>query len=140
MLGKLFAFAFLLLSDIMVLRAQTAPPTVISGEIPVPVLETERTKPDTFTAGLTLSSDFDDNALNDNLHKQNNVLTVIAPRIGWTLLRARFNWTLDYQQGLSMSQPETVYNSRSYVLSTAFEFRRKILRRIHYLEKNTQHR
>ena len=123
MLGKLFVFAFLLLSDIIVLRAQTAPPTVIPGEIPAPVLETEKTKPDTFTAGLTLSSDFDDNALNDNLHKQNNVLTVIAPNVGWTLFRTRFNWTLDYQQGLSMSQPETVYNSRSYVLSTALEFR-----------------
>lgn len=112
-----------ILLSAMTLGAQTATPPVESGGMPIVVMETPPLRPTTLNFGATLTSDFDDNALNDNRHARYNSLTVIEPHIRLTSSRSDYDWKLDYRQGFSISQPFTTFNSRSYILDTSFRSR-----------------
>ncbi|PYY19651.1 MAG: hypothetical protein DMG60_03380 [Acidobacteria bacterium] len=121
--GKSVSYALFVLTSVMALCAQTATPTIVAPGLPAEFPEKEKPKPQTFAAGLTLTTDFDDNALNNNRNNQYNTLTVFAPHVGWSLFRARYDWKLEYEQGFSVSRPITAYNSRSRMLGTSLEFK-----------------
>lgn len=110
-----------ILLSAMTLGAQTATPTVESGEMPIVVMETPAPRPTTLNIGATLTSDFDDNAFNDNRHGRYNSLTVIEPHIRLAFSRSHYEWNLDYRQGFSISQPLTTFSSRSHILDTSIQ-------------------
>ena len=105
----------------MTVGAQTATPTVESGGMPIVVIETPAPRPTTLNIGATLTSDFDDNALNDNRQGRYNSLTVIEPHIRLAFSRSHYGWNLDYRQGFSISQPLTTFSSRSHILDTSIQ-------------------
>jgi hypothetical protein len=104
------------------LFAQTGRPTGLPGEMLSPVLETETSKTDLLVTGFRISSDFDDNALDDNRNKQSNIMAVIEPHLGWKLSHSRWEWDLDYHPGFSISQLQA-YNSRSQILDSGLQLR-----------------
>ena len=81
------------------LCAQSMPPSLLPGEIPTPMNEEETHNSDVFTMGLGLSSNVDDNALNDNRNRVFNVLTIVEPHFGWTGSHPRTEWTVNYRHG-----------------------------------------
>lgn len=105
----------------IVLQAQTFTPPVLPGEIPTQVVHTEVTKQDAFVMGLRISSEFDDNAWNDNRNKQSNLLTVLEPHVGWTLFGSQMKWMVDYHPGFSIGRPLSIYDSRSQLLDTSLQ-------------------
>ena len=117
-----------LLSNI-VLRAQTAIPPVLPGEVPAPAVYTEIPKENSLVTGVRVSSEFDDNALNEARDKQSNLVTLFEPHIGWAFSSARTDWMLDYRPGFSVGHPLSIYNSQSQLFDTRLRFNlRKHLR------------
>ncbi len=73
-------------------------------------------------AGIRISGEFDDNALNDNRNKQPNLMTVIEPHVTWKLARSRLEWLLHYSNGISTSQQLPAYKSQSHLLDVRLGF------------------
>jgi len=118
-----FGCVFVLLFAVIDPSAQTARPPGLPGELFPPTLEAEAPKTDLLVTGLRIANDFDDNALDDNHHKQPNVVTVIEPHLGWNLSHPRLEWSLDYSPGFSISRPLQNYDSRSHLLDTVLRLR-----------------
>ncbi len=120
---KYLRYALVLLLGVISLSAQSSRPPGVPGEMPPSAVGEEASKNDVLVSGFRISSDFDDNALNDNHNKQSNVVTILEPRMGWRFSRPRVEWTLDYRPGFSVSHPLPAYNSRSQLLDTGVRFR-----------------
>jgi len=105
------------------LCAQSMPPSLLPGEIPTPMNEEETHNSDVFTMGLGLSSNVDDNALNDNRNRVFNVLTIVEPHFGWTGSHPRTEWTVNYRPGYSISHQLPIYSSQSQRLDSTFQWR-----------------
>lgn len=111
------------LFGVIALSAQTMPPLLLPGEIPSPVNEEETYKGDVLTMGVGISTNVDDNALNDNRNKVLNVLTTVQPHFGWTGSHPRTEWTVNYRPGYSISHQLPIYSSRSQQLDSTFQWR-----------------
>src|SRR5579864_707731 len=120
------------------LRAQTLTVPALSGEDPEPAVGAEARRENFFTAGLRLSTEFDDNALNDDRSKQSNLLSAIEPHIGWNLFSTRANWTLDYRRGFTVGYPLSLYNSHSQLLDTKVQMKLTKRLRVHLRENILQ--
>jgi hypothetical protein len=120
MLMRQVSVATLLLLSEIVLRAQTLTLPVLPGETVVRARETDRS---TFSIGLRMSEEFDDNTLSNNLDKQASAITLFEPHIGWTLANSRAQWMLDYRPGLSKSYPISIYDSRSQLFDTSLQLK-----------------
>jgi hypothetical protein len=75
------------------------------------------------TAGLRVSGDYDDNALNSNQNQQSNLVASIQPRLGWHVSGAAIDWESDYAPALSRSQRFSAYDSFSHLLDSALQVR-----------------
>src|SRR5690242_16210074 len=94
--------ALVLLFAMTALHAQTGKPSGLPNE-PVPATA-EAGRSGTLTLGLRIANEFDDNALNDNRHKQSNFMTVVEPHVTWKASRPRLEWLLRYTNGFAMNR------------------------------------
>ena len=120
---KYLRYALALLFGVISLSAQSSRPPGVPGEIPPSAVGEEASKNDVLVSGFRISSDFDDNALNDNHNKQSKIVTILEPRLGWRFSHPRVEWVLDYRPGFSISHPLATYNPRSQLLDTGVRFR-----------------
>src|SRR5690348_5504866 len=112
---------FFLLIGTFGLQAQTVTPPLLPGETSERLGFEAMSAPNLLSLGIRVTSDFDDNALNDhNNNKQANSLTSVEPYVGWSLSVPRGRWSLDYRPGFSMGRPISIYDSRSELLDTNF--------------------
>ncbi len=66
---KYLRYALVLLLGVISLSAQSSRPPGVPGEMPPSAVGEEASKNDVLVSGFRISSDFDDNALNDNHDK-----------------------------------------------------------------------
>ena len=123
MLKRVLTYAIVMLLDALVVNAQTTPSSILFGELPSFATAEEIHRDNALDVGVRVSSNFDDNALNDNRHKQSNLITAVEPHFSWTGLRPRAEWALDYSPGYSVSHQLPVYSSQSHHLSATFRWR-----------------
>src|SRR5690242_9260270 len=87
------------------LQAQTVTPPLLPGEISERVSHEGTGASNLLSLGITVTNDFDDNALNGHNNTQANSLTAIEPYIGWSLSVPHSKWSLNYRPGFSMGYP-----------------------------------
>ena len=122
MFKRALSYAIFVLLETAVLTAQTIPSSLFT-EFPALAVAPESHRDNAFDIGLRVSSNFDDNALNDNRNTQSNLLTAIEPHFSWTGLRPRGEWALNYSPGYAMSHQLPVYSSQSQHLDATFRWR-----------------
>jgi hypothetical protein len=93
----------------------------LPGEAPILVPQAENASVNFTTMGLRISSDFDDNALNNQQNHQADFAVFIEPHLGWRVSRARVDWTADYTLGLARSQKIAAHDSLSHLLDSGFQ-------------------
>jgi hypothetical protein len=120
-MSRYSTFVVLVLLGNIGLQAQTLTPPLLPGEIPSPIVRTEANAQNVFLMGWRVANEFDDNALNHDSNKQANVLTVVEPRVGWSLSTPRSRWTLSYRPGFAVGHPLSIYDSRSQMLDTELQ-------------------
>ena len=75
------------------------------------------------TMGLSVSSEYDDNFLSDNVNKQSNLMTIIEPHFAWNWSRGRLGWLVDTRNGFSASAQSSADRSRSHAVDATLRFR-----------------
>jgi hypothetical protein len=121
MAGRRLHIALVLLFKMTALHAQTGKASGLPDELAPATAETDRS--DRLALGLRISSEVDDNALNDNRSKQPNLMTAIEPDVTWKLSRSHLEWLLHYSNGFSVSHQLPTYNSQSHSLDVGLRFR-----------------
>ena len=121
MVCKHFRCALFVLFALAGLSAQTGQQSDFPGDMPNRQAQASPTN--SLITGIRMSTDFDDNAFNDNRTKEYSVTTVAEPHLGWAVSHARFNWLLDYQFGQSVSLQPLLHDSQSHRLDTDLQLR-----------------
>src|SRR5579864_7382977 len=121
MAGRYLQTTLVLLFMMIPLHAQTGMPSALPDGLSAATEETDRSN--SVMMGLRVSSEFDDNALNDNRNKRPNLMTVIEPHVIWKRSRPRLEWTLGYSNGFATSYQLSAYSSQSHLLDAGLGVR-----------------
>src|SRR5512141_1774359 len=83
--------------------AQTGLPSPLTGNASLPSLSGESRANNTLTTTLRVSTEVDDNALNNNSNKITDSITRFDPSFAWDLSRKRWSFQTEYTPGISYS-------------------------------------
>jgi hypothetical protein len=98
------------------LWSQSGLPDPLSGNAMRPTFGGETKSTNTLTTTLRVSTDIDDNALNNNANKLTDYITRFDPNFVWNLSRRRWSMETDYTPGFSYSVELPRYRTFSHNL------------------------
>lgn len=104
------------------LWSQSSVPAPLSGDAVRPTLTGESRATNTLTTTLRVSTEVDDNALNDNSAKLTDSITRFDPTFAWDLSRKRWSFQTEYTPGVSYSLELPRYRNVSHALRNSVNF------------------